>query len=493
MPKKIQPFVISVMFIGSLLFQAVLAGGLLGAAQAATTWWPDGNDVANDARATWVYFSIEFTANYSTTALVDASVLEMRNKKVDVLIASLTSTDMTGLSNPAAARTVLYQRMVDQAAGYGMAVYVGYWEDEFSGSSGQMSSYTAVDNVINFNNNNGAQADVAGVVSDYEMHSNNRTATRYAQWRQFHNDLNNRIGANPLKLIPVLNDPAVLINNCNNSCDAAWKTANGISGSNPNYSGDVNYFTSYNSVRFADGYIGMYYYSSPASIQSNAHDDIVEANGLTPAAPVVVGFSVGPNFDPTLLTEADVNTAVSNNEAERATYPNGTLGVMGWRWDDPADGDAEYRGVISSQPPGGATATPTNTPSGPTNTPTPTVTPGGAPTMHVADMLTTDINGNPKPGFLRGEKIYWRVKIVDQAGNPVSGASVTTNLVKPNGTVWTTLTSSTDAGGWALFNKGTLNNSATGTYTINVTGVTKTGVSYDSGANVVSSITCTLT
>src|SRR6185436_11626920 len=233
-------------------------------------------------------------------------------------------------------------------------------------------------------------------------------------------------------------------------------------------------------------------YSSPASIQSNAHDDIVEANGLSPAPSVVVGFSVGPNFDPTLLTEADVNTAVSNNESERATYPNGTLGVMGWRWDDPTDGDAEYRGVISSQPPGGATATPTNTPNGPTNTPTPTVTPGGAPTMHVADMLTTDVNGNPQPGFLRGDKIYWRVKIVDQAGNPVSGASVTTNLVKPNGSVWTTLTSSTDAGGWALFSKGTLNNSATGTYTINVTGVTKTGVTYDPAANVMSSITCTL-
>src|SRR6185436_15625184 len=319
--KKIQPLMISVMFIGALLLQAVLAVGLPGAAQAATTWWPDGNDVAADARAAWVYFSTsEFSSNWSTTALVDASVLELRNKKVDVIIASLTSTDMTGLSTVSAPRTVLYQRMVDQAAAYGMVVYAGYWEDEFSGTSGQMSSYTAVDNLINFNNNNGSQADITGVVSDYEMHSNNRTAARYAQWRQFHNDLNNRIGANPLKLIPVLNDPAVLINGCNNTCDAAWKTANGISGTNPNFSGDVNYFTSYSGTRFADAYIGMYYYSSPASIQSNAHDDIVEANGLSPAPSVVVGFSVGPNFDPTLLTEADVNTAVSNNESERATY-----------------------------------------------------------------------------------------------------------------------------------------------------------------------------
>jgi len=491
MPKKIQALAVSVIFVGDLLLQVVVGGLFPHAAQAATTWWPDGNDVANDARATWVYFSTsEFTNNWSTTALVDASVLEMRNKKVDIIIASLTSTDMTGLSNAAAPRTVLYQRMVDQAASYGMVVYVGYWEDEFAGTSAQMSSYTAVDNVINFNNNNGAQTDITGVVSDYEMHTSNRTATRYAQWRQFHSDLKNRIGANSLKLIPVLNDPAVLINNCN-TCDATWMSANCISGSNPNYSGDVNYFTSYNSVRFADAYIGLYYYSSPATIQSNAHDDIVEANGLSPAAPVIVGFSVGPNSDPTLLTETDVNTAVSNNEAERATYPNGTLGVMAWRWDDPTDGDAEYRDTISSQPPGG-TATPTNTPSGPTSTPTPTVTPGGAPTMHVADMLTTDVNGTPKSAFVRGDKVYWRVKIVDQTGSLVSGASVTTNLVKPNGSVWTTLTSTTGADGWALFSKSTLSNSQTGTYTINVTGVTKTGVTYDPAANVKSSITFTL-
>src|SRR5438045_2734139 len=177
MSKRIQPLVIGLMFVGSLLLQALWAVGLPGAAQAATTWWPDGSDVANDARATWVYFSIEFNANYSTTALVDASVLEMRNKKLDIIITSLTSTDLTNLSNPASPRTVLYQRLVDQAAAYGMVVYVGYWEDEFSGTSGQLSSYTAVDNVINFNNNNGSQADVTGVVSDYEMHTNNRTAT----------------------------------------------------------------------------------------------------------------------------------------------------------------------------------------------------------------------------------------------------------------------------------------------------------------------------
>ncbi|MBV9791130.1 MAG: hypothetical protein JOZ51_23240 [Chloroflexi bacterium] len=331
--------------------------GVLGAApraaQAATTWWPDGSDVAADARATWVYFSGEFTTNYSTTALVDASVLEMRNKKIDTIIASFNPTDLDNLPSPTSLRTVLFQRLVDQAASYGMVVYVAYWEDEFSGSAAQMALYTEVDNVIAFNANNGTAKDVVGVVSDFEMHENstthNRNTTRFNQWRQFHANLKTRIGTNNLKLVPVLNDPDVLIGGCTN-CTASWKSSNGISGSNP-FTGDVKFFTTYNNVRFASAYIGMYYYQSPTTIQATAHDDIVEANALSPAAPVIVGFSVGPNFDPTLLTETDVNDAVSRIETERASYPNGVLGTMAWRWDDPADGDAEYRGVIASQPP----------------------------------------------------------------------------------------------------------------------------------------------
>lgn len=142
-------------------------------------------------------------------------------------------------------------------------------------------------------------------------------------------------------------------------------------------------------------------------------------------------------------------------------------------------------------------APPTNTPTaGPsptrTNTPAPTATPGGSTVMHVADVMTTDVNGNPQTTFTRGDTIYWRVKIVDQGGVAVSGASVTTQMLKPDGGVYATATGTTGADGWALFSKSTKGPDPAGTWTINVTNVTKTGATYDPAANVESSTTFTL-
>jgi hypothetical protein len=132
------------------------------------------------------------------------------------------------------------------------------------------------------------------------------------------------------------------------------------------------------------------------------------------------------------------------------------------------------------QPP---TATPTQT-----NTPLPTATPGGAPVMHVFDMYTTDINGNPKSSFVSGETVYWKVKIVDQSGNPVSGALVDTYIKRPTGANYiSTQKATTDATGWTpLFNKTISVGSTPGTWTINLNGVTKTGATYDPAANVIS-------
>jgi uncharacterized protein YfaS (alpha-2-macroglobulin family) len=65
-------------------------------------------------------------------------------------------------------------------------------------------------------------------------------------------------------------------------------------------------------------------------------------------------------------------------------------------------------------------------------------------------------------------------------------------LRKPNGSVWTTKTATTGADGWALFSMNTVKNNATGTYTINVTGVSKSGATYNPGANVKSSTTFVL-
>ena len=141
-------------------------------------------------------------------------------------------------------------------------------------------------------------------------------------------------------------------------------------------------------------------------------------------------------------------------------------------------------------PTAGPSPTPTNTPILPTATPTPT--PGGATVMHVQDIYTTDASGNPQSTFTAGNPIYYRVQIVDQFSAPVSGATVSTALIKPGGQQWTTQTATTGADGWALFTKTTTKSQAKGLYTINVTNVTKTGATYNAGANVKSSTTFTI-
>ena len=114
--------------------------------------------------------------------------------------------------------------------------------------------------------------------------------------------------------------------------------------------------------------------------------------------------------------------------------------------------------------------------------------------MHIAALFTTDVNGNPQSSFVHGNPVYYRAQVVDQNNAPVSGATVTTQVYRPDGTLWqSNKTATTDANGWALFSLGTVNNSPTGVYTINVTNVTKTGATYNSSANVISSTTFTLT
>jgi sialate O-acetylesterase len=130
---------------------------------------------------------------------------------------------------------------------------------------------------------------------------------------------------------------------------------------------------------------------------------------------------------------------------------------------------------------------PTATPIPPTPTVTPT--PGSSALMHVADIYTSDVNGNLQTTFSAGTTVYWRVKIVDESGSPVSGAAVTTVMLKPDGTTWNTQTVITNSNGWAIFSKSTQKNNAKGTYTINVTNVVKSGAIYNSSANVKSSTT----
>jgi hypothetical protein len=109
--------------------------------------------------------------------------------------------------------------------------------------------------------------------------------------------------------------------------------------------------------------------------------------------------------------------------------------------------------------------------------------------MHVADIYATNASGSPQSIFVRGNTVYWRARIVDQAGNPVSGVTVLFAIHRPDGSQWTTKTATSGADGWALTNIGTVNKSLLGTYTISITNVTKTSVTYNPGANLKSSTT----
>lgn len=169
--------------------------------------------------------------------------------------------------------------------------------------------------------------------------------------------------------------------------------------------------------------------------------------------------------------------------------PTATPTATPTRTNTPAPTNTPTAGPSPTPTSTNTSAPPTNTPTA-TNTPGPTNTPGGSTVMHVQDIFTTDVNGTPKTTFIAGtDTIYWRVQIVDQNGVPVSGAAVVTQLLNPSGGTWATQTQTTNASGWALFNKSTQNNNANGTYTINVTNVTKTGATYNPAANVKSSTT----
>jgi hypothetical protein len=109
------------------------------------------------------------------------------------------------------------------------------------------------------------------------------------------------------------------------------------------------------------------------------------------------------------------------------------------------------------------------------------------PSTHVSDLLTTNSAGTPTATFKRSSTVYWRARILDQSGQPVSGAAVTTTLLKPGGAVLVSQTRPTASTGWALFSQKLP--STTGTYTIRVAQVAKSGTTYDPSRNALSSVT----
>jgi hypothetical protein len=108
---------------------------------------------------------------------------------------------------------------------------------------------------------------------------------------------------------------------------------------------------------------------------------------------------------------------------------------------------------------------------------------------HVANLITTDSNGNPKSSFRRGQTVFWRALIVDQNNVAVGGASVRTDVT---GRLVASRTSTTGSNGWALFQMTTNNNSGRGTSTIRVSSVTKTNTTYDPASNVKTAVSFTL-
>ena len=109
---------------------------------------------------------------------------------------------------------------------------------------------------------------------------------------------------------------------------------------------------------------------------------------------------------------------------------------------------------------------------GSTPPPTQTPPPNGDPTrMHISGIVMTIVSRNTQATA--------SVTVVDGAGNPVSGATVSG--------IWSGLVTNGDgskttgANGTALFYSG--RSSAAGTFTFCVTGITKSGMTYDAAAN----------
>ncbi|HEV3485473.1 MAG TPA: hypothetical protein VG106_08700, partial [Vicinamibacterales bacterium] len=101
-----------------------------------------------------------------------------------------------------------------------------------------------------------------------------------------------------------------------------------------------------------------------------------------------------------------------------------------------------------------------------------------------------DAAGVVQTTFRRRDIVFWRVRVQDQFGNPVAGASVQTRVTF-GVTPVATLTATTGADGTAVFSRRT-HGDAIGTYIVSVGSVSNTDVAYDPSANIVSSTTYVL-
>lgn len=110
--------------------------------------------------------------------------------------------------------------------------------------------------------------------------------------------------------------------------------------------------------------------------------------------------------------------------------------------------------------------------------------------MHVADVATMNAAGTVDTNFRRRDTVFWRVRLVDQNGDPVAGASVET-VLSLGTTRIATLGATTGSDGLARFSR-SAQADAPGTYTISATSVLKADAVYDAAANVKSTTTYVL-
>jgi hypothetical protein len=105
---------------------------------------------------------------------------------------------------------------------------------------------------------------------------------------------------------------------------------------------------------------------------------------------------------------------------------------------------------------------------------------------HVASISVTDSSGAPRSTLPRGSVLYWRVKVTNAEGAPLSGQSVTTTVYDPSwSSIYATVTATTDASGTAKFTHTTASGDVAGTYFMFLSQVQPRSTSgyYDSSKN----------
>jgi hypothetical protein len=128
-----------------------------------------------------------------------------------------------------------------------------------------------------------------------------------------------------------------------------------------------------------------------------------------------------------------------------------------------------------------------------TPTPRPTPAPPTPPVMHVAAITTTDAAyHDPQNTFARGALVYWKIQIVDELGAPVPAALVTSDVLRPDGTLLASQPIRTGTDGVALFACPLPATEPAGTYTIQISQITHSGLpaaTYDTSADLESATT----